>query len=88
MNSCDSLQCLKYKLPAISAVRDHTLQPGGGGVVTGMWCTHAWPEVFKTYTNRDLPSPGKTPPKREFLAIFVPKHYPLNKVFLGTCLVE
>ena len=42
---------------------------------------------FKTYPNGNLPSPGKTPPKREFRAN-MPPNLPLNKPFWRTCLVE
>ena len=37
-----------------------------GGPLEYKCCTHAWPEVFKTYPKHDFPSPGKTLPKREF----------------------
>ena len=52
--------------------------PGGG--------TWILLEVFKTHAKYDLPSAGKTTPKQEFCAI-LPQNLPLNKLFLGTCLV-
>ena len=53
-----------------------------GGPLEYKCCTHAWPEIFKTYPKRDFPSPGKTPPKPEFRAILL-SNLPLNKLFLG-----
>ena len=56
-----------------------TLAPGRGGAIKYYCWAHAWPEVFKTYPNQDLPSPGKTPPNWEFYTI-LPQNLPLNNL--------
>ena len=49
-----------------------TTAAGGGG---GTRILVLYTCVTKTYTKRDFPSPGKTPPEREFRTIF-PQIYP------------
>ena len=54
------------------------------GTLEYLCCTHAWPEVFKTYLNCDNPSPGKTPSDlNKNFAQFSPQIYPLTGFFGG-----
>ena len=53
---------------------------GGGHSNTSV--VLVWPEVFKTYPNRDFLALGKTTPKREFRVI-LPPTLPLTSFFWG-----
>ena len=50
----------------------------GGVLDTSVF--HAWPEVFKTYPNKDLPFRGKTPLNKNF-AWFCTKFFPFETRF-------